>query len=247
MKQTDNAATRYARHLVLPNIGAEGQARIQETAFAIVGVGGLGNPAAIALAAAGAGKLLLIDFDDVDASNLARQWLFGNDDIGQTKADVACRKLGAQFSDCDISARTERLNKDNANSALDGYSVILDCTDNFHTRRLVNSACIAGEKILISGAAIRNEGQLMEFGPDFDTSACYACIYPNDEEHLESCQRDGVLGPLTATIGSMMAARALLRVCGAPASNKMTLIDLSAIETTQIKFAKRDDCSACKR
>ncbi len=243
----DASASPYARHLPLTEIGQRGQKCLAAAKVLIIGIGGLGNPAAMSLAAAGIGQLTLNDYDDVDASNLARQWLFRESDVGANKADVALRRLTEQFSHCDVRAIQDRLSGKHLLEAVGDAEVVLDCTDNFASRRAIGEACRQAARILVSGAAIRCEGQLMEFGPNYDDQPCYSCLYPDVEEHIEDCQRDGILSPLTSWIGAAMATRAVLRICGQPAARHLTLVDAKSMEIRQLKIARRSACPHCGR
>ena len=167
---TDANLSRHARHLALPQVGAEGQERISNSTALLVGVGGIGCSTASYLAASGVGHLVLCDFDTVDATNLGRQILYGPDDVGKSKSEMAARKLAAINPDIELTAITDRLDDDALAWQVASADVVLDGTDNFATRFQINDACVAESKCLITGAAIRLEGQVTEFGPDYSAS-----------------------------------------------------------------------------
>lgn len=236
---------RYSRQIVLPEIGEAGQRELAGASVLVVGLGGLGTPAAAYLAAAGIGHLTLNDFDSVDETNLARQFFFRSSDVGENKADVLARRLGEQNPGVHILPLDKRLNDQELAAEARAADVILDCTDNFQARQAINRAAVGARTVLISGAAIKLEGQLMEFGPDFSTSACYECVYPSADEPFENCRGSGILGPVTGTIGSMMAGRALLRLSGGNAVSHMSLYDAAGQVWQSLKITKRPDCKVC--
>lgn len=218
-KDTRNHTTvdphvRYARHLALPRFGEVEQQRLQEARVLIVGLGGLGSPCALYLAAAGVGTLVLNDFDTVDASNLQRQILHNTNTIGQPKTTSAKASLKALNPDTRLVLLEERL----LNGALEEQAaladVILDCSDNFGTRYALNAASLVSGTPLVSGAAIRFQGQLTVFDPREPKSPCYACLYDEAGEGLEDCQSNGVLGPVPGVIGCMQAVEALKLITG---------------------------------
>lgn len=246
MTETSNTL-RTSRHLALPDFGAAGQARLAAARFLIVGLGGLGSPAAMYLAAAGAGMLLLNDFDTVDASNLQRQLLHGAADIGRAKTDSAAETLRALNPDCHIECITARLDAAELAAVLARVDVALDGSDNFGTRFAVNAACVRTGKPLVSGAAIRYQGQLTVFEPREPSSPCYACLYQEGDEELENCRANGVLAPLTGVIGSMMAVEAIKLVTGVGESLRGRLLQYDARDAT-LRFTnlKRDPaCPVC--
>lgn len=238
--------SRDARHLALPQVGAGGQRRIGEGAALLIGVGGIGCAAAAYLASSGVGRLLLCDFDTVDASNLGRQVLYGPDDIGRSKAAVAAARLRALNPDIEISALTERLSGAALATAITDVDVVLDGCDNFATRFEVNDACVTAGRRLISGAAIRMEGQLGVFGPDYTTSPCYRCLYAEADESLDSCAGNGVLAPVPGVIGTLMAVEALKFLAGIDARAPLFRIyDATHAEFRELGVNKRRDCPAC--
>jgi adenylyltransferase/sulfurtransferase len=238
--------SRHARHLALGQVGNDGQARIAAGTALLIGVGGIGCAAATYLAASGVGHLVLSDFDTVDATNLGRQTLFGPDDIGQKKAQQAAARLVQMNPDIVITAIDQRLDNAALAAAVSQADVVLDGSDNFATRFRVNDACVAANTCLISGAAIRLEGQLAEFGPDYATSPCYRCLYREADESLENCAGNGVLGPVPGAIGTIMAIEALKYLAGIESKRGvLRLFDALSGEMRAVSVAKRDDCPAC--
>jgi len=238
--------SRHARHLALGQVGEDGQARIAAGTALLIGVGGIGCAAASYLTASGVGRLMLSDFDTVDATNLGRQTLYGPDDIGCQKAQQAAARLAQMNPDIEITAIDERLDDAALAAAVSQADVVLDGSDNFATRFKVNDACVAAGTCLISGAAIRLEGQLAEFGPDYASSPCYRCLYKEADESLENCAGNGVLGPVPGAIGTIMAIEALKYLAGIESRRGvLRLFDALSGEMRAVSVAKRDDCPAC--
>lgn len=237
---------RDARHVALAQVGEQGQARIASASALVVGVGGLGCAAATYLASAGVGELFLADFDTVDATNLGRQVLFGPGDIGQAKAAVAADRLAQQNPGIRIRPLTERLDDDALKQTVGKASVVLDCTDNFATRFRVNDACVETGRCLVSGSAIRLEGQLAVFGPDYGVSPCYRCLYTEADESLLDCAGNGVFAPVPGVIGTMMAVEALKYLAGLDSPRGMLrLYEGGSGRFHSVKIPKRADCPAC--
>ena len=239
---------RDARHRALAQVGDQGQQRISDSTALIVGVGGLGCAAATYLASAGTGHLLLCDFDTVDATNLGRQTLYGPGDVGKPKATVAAERLLRQNPDIQITAICERLSDAALAEAVDQADIVLDGSDNFATRFQVNDACVDASRCLVSGAAIRFEGQHAVFGPDYDASPCYRCVYSESDESFLDCAGNGVLAPVPGVIGTMMATSALMQLAGIEvATGLLTLYDAIGGGARSVRISKRADCSACGR
>ena len=246
MPGTNSKLSRHARHLALGQVGEAGQARIAAGTALLIGIGGIGCAAASHLAASGVGHLLLCDFDTVDATNLGRQTLYGPEDVGEPKAQQAATRLAAMNPDIDITTINERLVGAELAETVAAADVVLDGSDNFATRFQVNDACVAAGTRLISGAAIRLEGQLAEFGPDYATSPCYRCLYKEADESLENCAGNGVLGPVPGAIGTIMAIEALKHLAGIESKvGVLRLFDAKSGEMRAVTFAKRDDCPVC--
>ncbi len=246
MSDKNISASRAARHLALPQIGAGGQERIASSKVLLIGLGGIGCAAASYLASGGVGHLLLSDFDTVDASNLGRQILYGPADIGDLKAQSAASLLGKMNPDIRISAIVDRLGGDALSAAVRDADIVLDGCDNFATRFEVSDACVANSRRLVSGSAIRFEAQLATFGPDYGTSPCYRCLYTEADESLENCAGNGVLAPVPGVVGTMMAVEALKFLCGIEsATGRLTLYEGLSGDWRQIAIGKRADCPAC--
>jgi adenylyltransferase/sulfurtransferase len=232
---------RYARQLALPEFGAGGQRRLGEGSVAIVGAGGLGSPAAIYLAAAGVGRLGLIDFDTVDESNLHRQVLYGTKDIGATKLDAARARLQDLNPDIEIETHDTALDSGNALEILGNYDVVIDGSDNFPTRYLVNDACILLGKPDIYGSVFRFEGQLSVF--DARLGPCYRCLYPDPPppQLVPNCEEAGVLGVLPGIIGTMQAAEAIKLIAGIgePVIGRLLLFDALRMSWREMKLRKQ--------
>ena len=238
--------TRDARHLALPQVGAEGQSRIASGRVLLIGVGGIGCAAAAYLASSGIGHLTIVDFDTVDETNLARQVLYAQGHIGELKADVAAARLRKINPGIEVSAINRRLSGEGLAQAVTDADVVLDGTDNFATRFEINRACVAGARRLVSGSAIRLEGQLAVFGPEYDASPCYACMFSEHDEWLEDCAGNGVLAPIPGVIGTLMAVETLKFLAGieAPAPT-LRLYDGVATEFRQLAVSKRRNCPVC--
>ena len=237
---------RDARHHALPQVGERGQARIAATHVLAIGAGGIGTPCAAYLAACGVGQIDICDFDRVDATNLGRQILYTPDDIDRPKAEVLAARLQAQNPDATITSIGTRLTGRNLRAAVDRADIVLDGSDNFATRFEVSDACVAQSRTLVSGAAIRLEGQLAVFGPDYGRSPCYRCLYSEADESLEDCAGNGVLAPVPAVIGTLMAVEALKRVVGhADDDCELRLYDGVHTTLTSVRITKRPDCPTC--
>jgi molybdopterin/thiamine biosynthesis adenylyltransferase/rhodanese-related sulfurtransferase len=238
---------RYSRHLVMPEVGPEGQERLKAARVLIVGVGGLGSPAALYLAAAGVGTLGLVEFDEVDESNLQRQVLYGQGDIGRSKLDVATARLSEINPLIDLQPHPVRLEAANAMGILDGYDIVVDGSDNFATRYLVNDACVLSGKPDVYGSIFRFEGQVSIFwgakGP------CYRCLFPEPPPPglVPSCAEGGVLGVLPGVVGSLQASEAIKLILdvGESLVGRLLLFDALAMEFRQLNLSKSDDCPIC--
>lgn len=237
---------RDARHLALEQVGTDGQQRIAAGTVLLIGAGGIGCASAAYLASSGVGHLIIADFDTVDETNLGRQVLYTPDDVGQRKAEVATERLRVTNPDIKITAITERLQDVALTMAVESADVVLDGCDNFATRFQVNDACVAAGRRLISGSAIRMEGQLAVFGPDYGNMPCYRCLYTEADESMDSCAGNGVLSPVPGVIGTMMAVEALKYFAGIESDTTMLhLYDAAATEFHTLKIQKREDCPAC--
>lgn len=204
-----NLNARYARQMQLPEVGEAGQAALAASHALIIGIGGLGCPAAQYLAGAGVGQITLIDRDTVEASNLHRQGLYAEADIGLNKVDAAAARLHASNGDIRIDALHSRLTDAVLERQCDAADVVLDCTDNFPSRFAINAACVAARKPLISGAAIGLGGQVGVFRNDQADAACYRCLFDEQGDETERCEDAGVLGPVVGLVGTLQALEAL--------------------------------------
>jgi molybdopterin/thiamine biosynthesis adenylyltransferase len=239
---------RYARHIVLHEIGGPGQKALKNARVLVIGAGGLGSPALLYLAAAGVGTIGVIDDDVVDNSNLQRQVIHRDADIGSPKAHSAARAMKAQNPHITVRPYQRRLTSDMAADLFADYDIILDGTDNFETRYLVNSAACLTSKPLISGALSQWEGQLSVFDPA-NSAPCYQCIFPHAPAAglAPSCAEAGVLGPLPGVVGAMMAGEAikLITNAGAPLRGEMLIYDALYGETRKFSLKPRADCPVC--
>lgn len=241
-----NTLSRDARHLALPQIGTDGQRKISGGSALLIGVGGIGCAAATYLTSSGIGHLLLCDFDTVDETNLGRQVLYGPGNIGELKAEVAAERLRKVNPNVDVTSIPERLEESALAEAVGRADVVLDGCDNFATRFQVNDACVAAGKRLITGSAIRFEGQLAVFGPDYSDSPCYRCLYVEADESLGNCAGNGVLAPVPWVIGTIMAAEALKYLARVNTITPvLRLYDAAATEFHHLAIRKRKDCPAC--
>ncbi len=238
--------TRHARHIALAQVGKSGQKRISESSALVIGVGGIGCAAASYLASSGVGHIILNDFDTVDETNLGRQVLFGPDDVGKPKAATAAARLSALNPDVRISILDKRLDPAALATTIANVDIVLDGSDNFATRFQVNDACVSCDCCLVSGSAIRLEGQIAVFGPDYDVSPCYRCLYEDADESLENCAGNGVLAAVPGVIGSMMAVEALKHLAGIKSPRgQLQLYDAGSGSFRSITIAKREGCPSC--
>lgn len=248
MTLTDDQLLRYSRQILLPEMDIEGQQRLLNSRVLLVGLGGLGSPAALYLAAAGVGELHLADHDQVDPSNLQRQIAHQEQSIGELKVASAQRQIHSLNSQTQVHCYPSKLEGDALLQAVAQVDLVCDCSDRFSTRFAVNRACQQLGKPLVSGAAIRFSGQLSVFDPRQADSPCYACIYAEEAQDEElSCSESGVLAPLVGVIGSLQAVEAikLLAGCGQPAVGKLITYDALNGEMRSLKLGKDPQCSCC--
>lgn len=243
----DRDLLRYSRHLLLDEIGIEGQQKLLDAAVLVIGCGGLGAAALPFLAAAGVGRLMIADDDTIDDTNLQRQTAFCEADIGQSKAEVLQGRLNAINSRTQISALNERLSEARLLELVQNVDLVLDCCDNFATRQAVNRACVAARTPLVSGAAVRFEGQIAVYRPDLPDTPCYACLFDGESANDGACAVFGVFSPLVGIIGTTQAAEALklLMGIGANASGELLLYDALANEWQRLAFDKNPACRVC--
>lgn len=245
MNLSDDEIERYARHLMLAEVGGPGQVRLKGARVAIVGVGGVGGPAAMDLAAAGVGTLRLIDPDVVSLSNLQRQVQFATGDVGRLKVEAAAERLAALNPHVAIEARAEALMPATARDLLDGCDVVIDGTDDFEVRRAVNAACQDLETPLVSGAIGRWSGQVGVF----TGRPCWACLVPEVPPEAETCARVGVIGALAGVIGSLCALETvkLIARAGEPLTGRLLLFDGLTGRSRTVAVAPDPTCPACSR
>ena len=243
----DHQLLRYSRHILLDEIGIEGQEKILAARVLVVGCGGLGAAALPYLAASGVGKLIIADHDTIDDTNLQRQTAFTEADIGQAKAQVMAGRLKAVNSACDITALTEKLDEVRLTELMRAADIVLDCTDNYPTRQAINRAAVATRTPLVSGAAVRFEGQIAVYRPDLPDSPCYACLFDGDTADDGACALFGVFSPLVGIIGATQAAEALkvLAGIGTPAHGKLMTYDALAGEWHTFRLERRPECRVC--
>jgi molybdopterin/thiamine biosynthesis adenylyltransferase len=244
---TDDELLRYSRQILLKQIDIDGQLRLKQGRALIVGLGGLGSPVALYLAAAGVGELHLADFDTVDLTNLQRQIAHDSDSIGRTKVDSAMARLRAINPEVRLLSHRAALDEDSLAAAVAAVDLVLDCSDNFATREAVNAACVRAGKPLVSGAAIRLEGQLSVFDPRRADSPCYHCLYGHGSEAELTCSEAGVVGPLVGVVGSLQALEALklLAGFGEPLVGRLLLIDALGSRFRELKVRRDPECPVC--
>jgi len=242
----DRQLLRYSRQIMLPAFGIEGQERLRRARVLVVGLGGLGSPVAMYLAAAGVGRLVLADFDAVDLSNLQRQILHTTERIGTPKAQSARTTLAALNPEVELVLVKRSLTIDTLPGLLTDVDLVVDCSDNFDTRFAVNAACVAASKPLVSGAAIRMEGQVATFSGQ-PGGPCYQCLFPRDGSADETCAAHGVLAPVPGIIGSIQATEAIkvLTGLGQPLFGRLLLLDAAVMQWRQIRLVADPACPVC--
>ncbi|OSI16304.1 HesA/MoeB/ThiF family protein [Neisseria dumasiana] len=243
----DRDLLRYSRHILLEEIGIEGQQKLLDASALVVGCGGLGAAVLPYLAAAGVGHLIIADHDTIDSTNLQRQITFTEADIGLSKAEVMAGRLKNINSRTRISALNEQLTEERLTDLMAGVSIAIDCCDNFATRQAVNRASVATRTPLVSGAAVRFEGQLAVYRPDLTDSPCYACLFDGKHADDGACAVFGVFSPLVGIIGTTQAAEALkiLAGIGSPSHGTLSVYDALRSEWQQFEFAKNPHCRVC--
>ncbi len=245
---TDEQLLRYSRHILLPELGVEGQARLLAAHALVIGAGGLGSPAALYLASAGVGRITLADGDTVDLTNLQRQVLHATSSIGRPKAASGRDALLRLNPEVDVAALESRVDGASLDTLVAGATVVLDCSDNFATRHAVNRACVRHRRPLVSGAAIRFDGQVSVFDLRRADSPCYACLFPEDAEPEEMrCAVTGVFAPLTGIIGTTQAAEALKVIAGIGETlcGRLLLLDALHMTWRSIRLRRDPRCAAC--
>ena len=248
----DDQLLRYSRHILLDEIGVEGQEALQRAHALIIGAGGLGSPAAMYLAAAGVGTITLVDDDTVDLTNLQRQILHNSANIGERKVDSGREALTRLNPEVRVNRVAERVAAERLTNLVAHVDVVLDCSDNFATRQAVNGACVAAKKPLVSGAAIRFDGQIASFDLRRDRDSnrdapCYHCLFPQGDDVEEvNCATMGVFAPLTGIIGTMQAAEALKFLIGLPTlSGRLLLLDARTMVWQSLTLPRDPNCAVC--
>lgn len=245
---TDDQLLRYSRHILLDEIGIEGQERILAAHAVIVGAGGLGSPAALYLGAAGIGQITVIDDDTVDLTNLQRQVAHTTSRVGSPKVESIRAAVHALNPEVRITALQQRADSALLDRLLPTASIVLDCCDNYRTRHLINAACVRHQKPLVAAAALRFDGQLMVIDPKDAQAPCYACVFPPEAEFQEEqCATMGVFAPLVGTMGCLQAAEALklLTHCGQAATGRLMMFDSRSMDWSSMKIAKNEQCPIC--
>jgi len=244
----DEQLLRYSRHILLDEIGIEGQQKLLAARVLVIGAGGLGSPAALYLASAGIGHLTIVDDDEVDLTNLQRQIAHTTARVGQSKALSAKEAVAAINPDVRVTALIERVDDARLAELAAASDVVLDCTDNFKTRHAVNRACVAARVPLVSGAVIRFDGQVSVFDPRSADAPCYSCLFPQDQAFEDvACSTMGVFAPLVGVVGATQAAEALkiLMGIGTSLAGRLLMLDGLRMEWTSIGVGRAAGCPVC--
>lgn len=243
----DEQLERYSRHILLPQMGREGQQRIVDASVLVIGVGGLGSPIAMYLAASGVGELTLVDFDRVELSNLQRQIVHNTSGVDENKVDSAKRTVGQLNPNVKVRTIPTALDGDEMRAEVERATVVVDASDNFETRFGLNDVCVETGTPLVSGAAVRMEGQVTVFEPGRPDSPCYRCLYPDDSFEGEACSMVGVLAPILGIIGSVQAVETLklLAGFGDTMTGRLLLLDGSSMEWHSVRLKRNPKCTVC--
>lgn len=245
----DDELLRYSRQIMLPQIDVTGQQKLADAKVLIIGIGGLGSPAALYLSSAGVGHLTLVDYDTVEPSNLQRQIIHHQDDIGSYKVSSARDDLLKHNPQTSIEIFDHRLEPSELDEQVAAADIVIDGTDNFEARYAINQACVNNRTPLVSGAAIRFDGQVCVFTNE-ENSPCYHCLYHDSgENHEETCSETGILSPVVGVIGCMQAIECIKLICGIgdPLAGRLLLFDALAGEWRMIRFRKDENCPVCNR
>ena len=245
----DEQLLRYSRHILLDEIGIEGQTRLLESHALIIGAGGLGCPAAMYLASAGVGRITVVDHDVVDLTNLQRQIAHTTNSVGRPKVESLRESLQRLNPEVHVQALQQRADTEMLNTWLPQVDVVLDCCDNFSTRHAVNAACVRHRRPLVSGAAVRFDGQVAVYDSRDANAPCYHCVFPATETFEEvRCATMGVFAPLVGIIGTVQAAEALKLLSGAgkPLTGRLLLLDGRNMEWTSLSLPRQETCSVCR-
>ncbi|MCY4576118.1 MAG: molybdopterin-synthase adenylyltransferase MoeB [Chloroflexi bacterium] len=243
---TPQQVQRFSRHIIMPQVGSMGQRKLMNASVLLVGAGGLGSPLAMYLAAAGIGKIGIVDFDDVDITNLHRQLLHGMNDIGRPKVDSAEDTIREINPDAEIVKIAKHINSENAMEIADEFDILIDGTDNFPTRYLINDLGVLMNKPVVHGSIFMFDGQVTTFLPE---QGCYRCLYPAPPPPgmVPSCAEAGVLGVLPGIVGSLMATEAIKLILGVgkPLVNRLLMVDALDMDMRTVKIRKDPNCPAC--
>ena len=245
---TDNQLLRYSRHILLDEMGIEGQEKVQASHALIIGAGGLGSPAALYLASAGVGHITLVDDDVVDLTNLQRQIAHTTARVGVPKVDSAAEAMAAINPEVQVTALKTRVDAAQLDALVQFATVVLDCSDNYATRHAVNAACVKHGRPLVAGAVIRFDAQITVVDPRNAQSPCYACIFPPDAEFEEvRCSTMGVFAPLVGVVGAMQAAEALKLMAGIGSSlaGRLLMLDGRSMEWSTMQVQRAPECAVC--
>ena len=241
----DRDFMRYSRQMLLEDIAIDGQQKLLASRVLIVGLGGLGSPAALYLAGAGVGTLVLADDDDVHLSNLQRQIVFTTDDIARSKSQVARQRLGRLNPEISLFALEQRLSGEALRHAVDNADLVLDCTDNMATRQAINAACVAQNTPLITASAVGFGGQIMVLTPPW-AQGCYRCLWPDEAEPERNCRTAGILGPVVGVMGTLQALEAIKLLSGiTTTSGELRLFDARANNWRSLALRRASDCPVC--
>ncbi len=243
----DEDLLRYSRQIMLPEVDVAGQEKLLAASALVVGLGGLGSPAALYLAAAGIGRLILNDHDEVDVTNLQRQIIHTEAALGRSKVHSAAATLAAINSALSLSLAPQRLDGETLREAVSSSSVVIDATDNFQVRYALNAACFELGVPLVSGAAIRWEGQVAVFDPRDPDSPCYRCLYSEGDDQALNCSENGVIAPLVGVIGAAQALEAIKLITGAgePLTGYILYLDAKRMEWRRLRLPKTPGCPVC--
>lgn len=244
---SDSELLRYSRQLLLPRFEVNGQLALKQARVLVVGCGGLGCPVALYLGAAGVGELVLVDDDRVELANLQRQVAFDQRSVDHAKAEALAERVRAINPEISVVAYVDRLEGDALAAKVAEVDLVLDCTDNFNTRFALNRACVAAKVPLVSGAAIRGEGQVSVYDSRDDQSPCYHCLYPEQGNEDLTCSEAGVIGPLVGMIGSTQAMEAIKMLSGKgrPLVGRLLILDAWQMEWREMKLAQDPGCPVC--
>ena len=242
----DDELLRYSRHILLPDIDIKGQERLIASRVLIIGMGGLGSPIALYLAAAGIGQLTLADDDRVELSNLQRQVIHSTDRIGELKVDSAKQAIQALNPTVTVNCLSTRITKPSLTTLLDSIDLVIDATDNFETRFIINEACVETNTAAIFGAAVQLEGQVLVYDPDQD-NPCYQCLYGSASDNALNCAENGVAGPVVGVIGTVQAMEAIRLIAGIGRSSSgyLQVFDAKQMEWLKLKLPKNPHCETC--